>query len=203
MDAIVCYFQESDKFSVDHVVRLQSMVARNCLLPFQFLCLTNSKIHGVSTLPPRLGLPGWWGKLELFFHSELISFENLLYFDLDTVILDEISDLFLMDEPSFLEDFYEPRKLATGIMFWKGGQLREIEELPLQKLAYQFIGDQNFMRVYMQGQYINFIQKQVPGIYSYKVHCENILPQDAKVVCFHGKPWIQEVKDHWIKENWR
>jgi hypothetical protein len=47
------------------------------------------------------------------------------------------------------------------------------------------------------------MQKQRWGIYSYKVDCENGLPEDAKVVCFHGKPYIQDVEDSWVKENWR
>jgi hypothetical protein len=204
MNAVVCYLRESEKFSQDHVLRLKSMVERNLFSPFQFLCLTSSEILGVSTLAPSLNLPLWWGKLELFFHPEIVAFDNILYFDLDTVIVGRIDEMMNIDCPlAFLEDFLEPWRLATGVMFWQHHQLEGLKYVPIEKMMYQFPGDQQFLRVYMQYEQKYFIQDRVSGIYSYKVHCENGLPEDAKVVCFHGKPWIQDVKDEWVKENWR
>ena len=90
-------------------------------------------------------------------------------------------------------------------MFWHGSALSEIRRLPLEQMVYQFVGDQNLIRMWLKSQQRGWVkvQDQELGVYSYKVHCENGLPKDARVVCFHGKPYIQDVKDEWVKENWR
>lgn len=205
MNTIVCYFRPSEKFSEDHVLRLQSAVQRNCSLPFQFLCLTPEKILGVSTLTPSLDLYGWWGKLELFFHSGITCFDNILYFDLDTAIVGNIDEFFSLKSPSFLEDFLEPKKLATGMMFWQGLQMDwMLSWTKMEVLQRGWVGDQGLVRYAMRYHCAEsfFIQDQIPGVYSYKVHCKNGLPQDTKVVCFHGRPWIQDVKEKWMEDKW-
>jgi hypothetical protein len=206
MNLLVTYFQESKKFSQGYVQRMKSMCERNCSLPFQFLSLTSSSIPGITSLPPLVQLPGWWGKLSLFTHPEIVAFDNILYLDLDSVVVGSIDELWGMESPSFLGDFYEPRFLATGIMFWKKGDLQEIGGVFARRSEsymreFEYGGDQMFLRYFLKSW--NKVQDQVSGIYSYKVDCENGLPEDAKVVCFHGKPWLHEVNEPWIKENWR
>lgn len=49
---------------------------------------------------------------------------------------------------------------------------------------------------------IRVIQDVIPGIYSYKYHCRTELPDDARLVMFHGKPRPHEAKANWIKEHW-
>lgn len=46
-----------------------------------------------------------------------------------------------------------------------------------------------------------FIPDVVDGIYSYKRHCQEALPNDARVCCFHGKPWPDQT-DGWAKDFW-
>jgi hypothetical protein len=45
---------------------------------------------------------------------------------------------------------------------------------------------------------IKSINKEFNGIYSYKHHCRHNLPNDAKVVLFHGKPRPHKIKDGWV-----
>lgn len=200
LNTIICYLEESEKFCVDHVLRLKYSVDRNCSLPFQFLCLTDTKIHGVSTLPRITHLPGWFGKLELFFHPSITCFDHILYLDLDTAVVGSLDEFFSLKSPSFLEDFLEPKKLATGMMFWQGLQMDwMLSWTKMETLQRGWVGDQGLVRYAMRYHCAEsfFIQDQIPGVYSYKVHCKNGLPQDAKVVCFHGRPWIQDVKEDW------
>ena len=35
---------------------------------------------------------------------------------------------------------------------------------------------------------------------SYKYHCGDGLPDDARVVCFHGRPKPADVSDGWVKQ---
>jgi hypothetical protein len=48
-----------------------------------------------------------------------------------------------------------------------------------------------------------FFQDVVDGIYSHKRNCRNSLPTDARVICFHGRPRPYDVKEEWVKDNWR
>ena len=48
----------------------------------------------------------------------------------------------------------------------------------------------------------SFYQDSIKGIYSYKKECRELLPLDARVICFHGKPRPVDVQVSWVVENW-
>ena len=48
-------------------------------------------------------------------------------------------------------------------------------------------------------------QDEFPNqIFSYKIHCKGELPENAKIVCFHGRPRPKQVEERhkWIEDAW-
>lgn len=147
--------------------------------------------------------PHWWSKIELFnpYHRH-----DWLYMDLDTMIVEDISDLLSLvcNRPIILEDFYRPGGYQSSFMYiphhtkqvvWDrfnknpAGWMREFEAG----------GDQEFIQaVGWRGQEVHRWQDLYPGRFvSYKVHVlpnGNKVPKAADVVIFHGQPKPRDIK---------
>ena len=83
----VCCVLWGDKFSKEYVHVLKASVERNTTVPHEFVCYSDRIIPGVSTVPLRGGLEGWWNKLQLF-DGRMDG--RVVYFDLDTVLTGNI-----------------------------------------------------------------------------------------------------------------
>ncbi len=138
---------------------------------------------------------GWHSKIELFapWNADL---RPCLYVDLDTFILGDLAVFDLLDDTKLwlIDDFNRPDIGETGVMvipedttdIWlqrnqmhgtDGEYLREFEHLRLNRV--------------------------VSGIYSYKLHCTpDYVPEDARIVCFHGKPKQADLTEGWGYELW-
>lgn len=108
MKTVVCV-KWGDLYGPEYVNNLYSMVKRNITGPFRFVCLTDnpSHIHPNIEIKPLedKSLRGWWTKIS-FFKYPLFDLEgDILFIDLDMVIVDNID--------SYFE--YEPNKL---VMKW-------------------------------------------------------------------------------------
>lgn len=198
-----------DKYSNDDVWTLERMVQANINQPYIFKCLSDRQIPGVHTEISKHSWPGWWSKLELF---EIATEGHHLYFDLDVVITGSIdglvSDRLSMpknwaqsghggcqssvmawgDNYSFLAGCFDPMELSApsnGNFGWYG--------------RYKFWGDQEYITHFVGEPGAGKVE-EMHGIYSYKYHCRQSLPPDAKVVCFHGLPKPDQVNDQWVKD---
>lgn len=88
------------KYGVEYVERLRTMVENHLSSPHRFVCLTDQpglyesgKVQALDISRERLS--GWWAKLKLFdagFRAQN-GLGQWLYFDLDTVIIRDISPL--------------------------------------------------------------------------------------------------------------
>lgn len=83
-------------FTPDYVVRLRSM-ARRALPPHRFVCLTDHPERlpaDLETRPARVppGCKGWWAKVQLFDPTLTVA-GRLLYLDLDTLVVDDLTPL--------------------------------------------------------------------------------------------------------------
>ena len=195
------------KYSDDYVHRLENMVARNIKQPFIFKCLSDHNIEGVHTVLTPVDWPGWWQKLYLF---KLATKGKHLYFDLDVVITGPIDDLvsdFLTlpknwaqsghggcqssvmawgEDYSYIADCFDPDLLsepANGNYGYYGSQ--------------RLWGDQEYITALLGNPGAGRIAP-MGGVYSYKYHCQSALPNNAKVVCFHGLPKPDQVTDEWV-----
>lgn len=155
--------------------------------------------QGITTLPLPEGVAGWWNKLYLFKEGVFGVKEKIIFFDLDTVIMDDIT---FMAEYSgdfaILEDAYNPHMYGPGIMMWKGGFGYDIWQsyvdagMPTENS----MGDMWWINQWIKKSGItpDKLQSLYPRKFgSYKKHVLNGKPDGESVVFFHGKPRPHEV----------
>jgi len=219
MITVVCVLHDRKKndlksFPVSSVNKLKRMVDKCLDLPHQFVCLTNlSVISGIDIIPLKNDWKGWWSKIEIF-RPNLFS-GRILYFDLDTVILNDITDM-VHHEKDFigLRPFHSgraacPGYVASGIMSWNTDGTFDFlyEEFNYQLHTNVYKGDQDYISMALRQHGItpSYWQDIVPGIYSYKQHIrrDKRLLKGAKVVCFHGLPRPHQLREGWVIRAWR
>lgn len=214
MVTVACVFKSGGDYNLDYVLKLRSSVERNTTKKTEFICLGDSSFFANQLSD---NLPGWWSKIELF---KLVG--NILYFDLDTIILRNIDEMISIAESLQFNEFVgikafnpirnqcEDTKFNSGIMAWNGNFKFIYDNFNLKKAINnpdkRMIGDQDYIsRSLREIQIkIKFWQDEMEGIHSYKRHCKDGLPEDAKIICFHGHPRPHEaVEMDWVKENWK
>jgi hypothetical protein len=137
--------------------------------------------------------------------------DQIFFFDLDTVITGNIDELLnYRGDFAILRDFYRdgkwknrPAGYGSAIMSWKPEAKREWwDKFVEAKYPTDRLGDQGLMEQYA-GPHADTWQDMFPNqIFSYKVHCKNELPTDARIVCFHGNPPPHKVNNKWMSQNW-
>lgn len=198
-----------DKYSNGDVYKLWAMCERNLQEEFEFKCLSDRPIPGVYCLIPNNVWPGWWSKLLLFRYAT----GPCLYLDLDVVITGDLASL-------KSEKLSLPANWAasghggcqSSVMAWDSRVERlgwladnfrpeELTEPMNGNCGYYhgLWGDQEYITQQLGSPGgANIVPMH--GVYSYKYHCKSRPPDDAVVVCFHGKPKPREVSDEWVKD---
>lgn len=189
----------SGEFTVAHVQALQKQVAR--WAPFaSFECFSDVDVPGVDCVKLAHNYPGWWAKMNLFAPSTK---GDLLYMDLDTVIVGPLDDFENTTKLTMLRDFYRDGKkykegLGSGLMFLPEAVRQQVWDdfivnPQLAMMMNRNGGDQKLLEMYWLNRAARW-QDELPGqVVSYKVHCANGIPPEARVICFHGKPRPWEV----------
>ena len=193
---VACVYKPSSEFTPDYVYRLRDGVELYCPRPYTFVVLTDEKLPGCETVSLSRDLPGWWNKLDLF-RPGLFS-GRVAYFDLDTMIVGDLTKLLsAKHEFSVLRDFYGKHRIGSGAMVWDAdkdwshlySRFRK-ERIPEYSKSMDKWGDQGWIADHL-GIEPDRLQDKCPGqIVSYKVDVQKQrqVPDDAAVVCFHGKP---------------
>jgi len=211
-------------YPAEYVKRLARDVAKNLHMPYLFVCLADER-PPAACLPLRHKWPGWWAKMEIYRLNG-----PCLYFDLDTVIVGDITPLArsVMESDtdiSLLRGFFE-NEAQTGIAGWNGniidiyksflsaslqGSWRPESTLSPSFLSEggRFRGDADWLRRHLTDFDFtySYIQDHTPGVTSYKWlrrkggGMVGPLPDDVRVVCFHGNPRPHEVAhlEPWMK----
>lgn len=207
-----------------YVNRLARAVKENMpwLKKYKFCCLTDSTAEGIDRnlvdeiIPLEYNLPGWWSKMELF-RPELFVDKQVLYFDLDTLITDDISD-FISYGGDFLalRDFNTLYNFGSGILGWNPEKTahifhRFIRDLISNEISIsQFLGgDQEAIEHFLQLD-VDWVQDLFPGkMAAFKYQCYDEfgntihIPDGTSVVCFHGKPKMGDLEDNpVIRKYW-
>lgn len=200
-----------NKFSVDYVHRLRNMVTRNLTEhPFDFVCLSDAPIEGVQC--QSTDLHKWWPKVMLFEEKSAAS----LFFDLDTVIVGNISPLAeavlgTQERTLLMLRHFKKEKYGwmSGVMAWWGDWSFLSTGFNKDRHVRQFTsGDQQYLTYALAKakERVGAVQSALNGVYSYKRNLLNgkELPADATIVCFHGRPLPHEVRTYpWMVEHWR
>lgn len=213
-------------FQSEYVNRLFCGVRRHLPLPHKFVCVSDEPLALLKDIDRlRPGLPGWTRNLNKFW---LYKPNNglkgrILFFDLDTVIVGDLSEIAQYDGYWCGIQPFDPEraKLDThsggGVMSFEAGTLDfmwdEVSSDPegwaeatKRPNTPQFPGGiERFALKRLLGDRREHWQTLYPGqVVSYKRHIRQTqkVPKNARVVCFHGKPRPHEVNEPWMKEHW-
>jgi hypothetical protein len=201
-----------DKYPRTYVERLQSMVARHLPKEHRFVCLTDhdDEVPGVHMVDvASLKLSGWWSKMALF--APMVS--RRLYFDLDTVICDDLTPLAewggkfgvcenftkLAGHPSWCRYGSCVMSMAPGFgrdvwdRFWRDRR-SIMENCPR--------GDQEAIeRLYPRA---SLLQRELPAGYFLGYRDLNgARPPGTAVVVFAGSHKPDNCPHDWIREEWQ
>lgn len=218
---VVC-LKWGDKYSVEYVNRLYSMVARHLQQPFRFYCMTENTTGicaEVNTLPlPDLGLQGWWYKLYLFNKDFFGLTGRVLFLDLDVVITGSIDSLLAYSPDQFcIAPDEKPVNYNSSVMSFELGSMPYVWESfwhQKEKIMQIMHGDQDWI----QHICLNARIFPKPFVVSFKYDCNSrakfgggmlgcwlrkkglliptkyaVLPEGALIVLFHGKPDPEDV----------
>ena len=196
MTRIACVLRSGGEFKVEHVRRLRDQCG--FFAPdVQFVALSDVLIPGVETIPLEFGFPGWWSKLELF-RPDVVG--DLLYFDLDSLIVGDLYDMLSQGRTTLMRDVYRPEGLQSSVMFlayrdkeevWTSFRMHSQDWMQ----RYRREGDQGFLERFWLKWAARW-QDVLPGqVVSWKADCvpRGSVPRPARVVAFHGKPRPWEV----------
>ncbi len=173
---IVTVLRSSGEYTPERVQWLHSQLP----VDIRKVCLADCEIEGVEVVPLKYGWPGWWAKMELFDPYSKIASEDLLYFDLDTVIVGDLSPFFKQRNFTALSDFYVgdigTLQMTSGIMYipaevkayvwekWISGPEAHMAEC----VTPEKWGDQGFIGSILEAKRW---QDELPGmVVSYKQH---------------------------------
>lgn len=192
MLTVACVLRSGGIYDASWVARLQAGVAKHLPIEHRFVCLSDVDVP-CERIPLQHDWPGWWSKIELFRLPGPV-----LFFDLDTAIVGDMTDVAIQGQAgpfTILRDFYRLGDgLGSGVMAWHAcfnaaavyQQFRANADFWMGTLRG---GDQFFLEHALSPPVIRRWQDVVPGqIVSYKVHCQNGIPPNARVVCLHGRP---------------
>jgi len=199
----VACVKKGEKYGAEYVRNLQAGVARHLSIEHEFLCLTDTPMVGVNCELLKHDLPGWWSKLELFRDGLFSRDDRVLYFDVDTLMVDNIDDIASYDGPfTILRDAYRPWGYQSGVMAFPGNSCVDIWDewcrVGQPKLEG---GDQAWIECMRHD--IALLQDLFPDrLLSYKANCRNQIPPGASVVFFHGHPKPPECNG-WVVDHWR
>lgn len=198
---VACVMRSGGDFTPEHVWLLKRGVNEHLQDPFEFRILTDCSFAGQAGRALRCGYPGWWSKLELFAPWNQV-LGDVLYFDLDTMIVGPLHDLATAGWLTVLRDFYKPSQTASGMMFLPAAERPFVWERwaadPIGSMQ-RFVrgGDGAFLNAIWSERQLTYWQDAYPGqVVSYKVHVRpsGQVPPGARVVCYHGRPrpWSSE-----------
>jgi hypothetical protein len=207
---VACVYRRGGNFTDDYPRRLRDAVAQHCKAPHDFVCLSNVPNLGVETRPLLRNWPGWWSKLELF--REGLFRGRVVYFDLDTMIFRDITDIVTYPhEFSCITNWKtqngDGKVIGSAIMGWNSAldlghifndfTLKEVDKYEQNWVRW---GDQGWIQDNLNRPFES-LQKLFPNrIVHYKTHVRGPtkespgkVPPGASVVCFSGKPRPHEI----------
>lgn len=180
------------RYDSGYIGRMFRMVSRHMEQPFRFKCITETR------------RPGWWGKVEIL--------ENpgpALWIDIDTVVTGQLDDLCITNADIRVAKNWAQSGhggCQSSVMYWNDA--RHIAEMfdeahvcwPPSNDG-RLWGDQEYLTLLRDTQRIEVDYFDPAHVVSYKYHARNGIPNDARVVAFHGKPDPHECGG-WVREWW-
>jgi hypothetical protein len=218
MQLIVACVRTGDKYSMDYVLKLRNMVARNLLrAPYEFICLTDrpDRCDATSFIDiTALELPGWWGKMALF-EPAWRKGRKVLYLDLDTVVCGNLEpltapngELAILQSPVRLAgNFNYPCAYNSSVMVIGSGMASFVwtafeKRAALLMAKHDRYGDQAAIEELCQ--HAPHLQRLMPeGFFLNYRDLTMHKPKAAAVVNFAGTHKPHNCDIPWIVEAWK
>lgn len=207
-----------EKYNSDYVYRLRNMVWRHLPQPHRFICLTDrpNDLTEVETIDiSRFGLDGWWAKL-LMLDPAMRGHSKALYFDLDTVIVGDLTPLAnLKTHFGVCENF---TKLAGSQTPCNYGSCTMVFEATWGYDAWRTFASNRRKLMAEAGAYgdqyvfealvpeARLLQSEMPAGYflGYRdLKNHPVQPPECSVVVFAGKNKPANSEVGWVRESWR
>lgn len=196
--SVVCVLRGGGEYAPEHVKALHAQVQRGWPVdvPLRFVALTDTPIgrNGVEERPLRTLWRGWWSKMELFSAAQ-DDLGDILYFDLDTMIVGRLDEIAAVRQLTLLTDFYRPERVQSGMMYLPAKDRPEAQAAWIEDpdtVANRWRGDGEFLDAIWRSKAARWQEVLPDRIVSYKVHVRQrkgqSIPPGARVVCFHGRP---------------
>ena len=219
-----------------YVERLYNMLSRNLPNGIRFHVYTehdrpvpDHMIKHVLTNWPEISGPkrSWWYKLQLFNPEHHQG--NLLYFDLDTVILRDISWISQLPTEYLwgIRDFKHLQRpgystLNSSVMWWNVEKMSwiwdQFNTTNVVNTSRQYPGDQDYINAVLGHNRIRYFEDSqmqswrwqcLDGGYDFNTRRHKIpgqgtqIPGSTSVLVFHGKPKPHEINDKVVQDLWR
>lgn len=241
---IIC-MKWGDKYGPEYVNRLYNMVNRHLTLDFQMICLTDDSTGidtAIACYPiPEMDLPDGpergWKKLTTF-KSNLYDLKGVaLFLDIDIVIVDNIDSFFTYkakynDSVVIIRDWKKPWRMIGNSSVYRFNigmntypDLLANFERNFETIRTQVRHEQAYLSNYLH-EYHHLEYWDKTWCVSFKYQCiapipfnlvrKPTLPDDAKIVIFHGEinppdaiaggggKWYRHVKPSpWLKNHWQ
>lgn len=202
----ICCVKVGTLYPPVYVNRLAAMVRSHVTIPHEFVCITEDRTgidNCIVCVDPPDPWPGWWAKVSLFRPRVT----RILYFDLDTVLLDNCDFLAAYNGPfAILQDFYRlGHAYGSALMsLAPGNYASHVFESFTWPPPTGLHGDQNWLEEQLP--HADLWQEMYPSkIVSYKVHVQKrgAVPPGASIVCFHGHPKQTDLpRGHFLRREW-
>lgn len=197
------------KYGPPYVQRLLRDIATYLSYPYETHLFTDDPscpaIAGLvdHTHLLRPGLHGWWNKLAMF-GNVFPPGARVLYFDLDVIIMGDLSPIVACADPFVMISNFGPNRPQSlhnsSVMLWTPSVFtRQVVDLYEPEVAKKLHGDQCWLWRVMRDGISNFPKGLVV---SYKYDCRRAVPHSASVVVFHGDPKPIDASPWWAN-RWR
>lgn len=169
----------------------------------------------------------WWYKMQMF-DPENLPGQNL-YFDLDTIIINDLSWITDLDTEYFwtIRDFrhlWRPhwQGINSSMMYWHSDKFswiwQDFAAQNIHAIAQQHRGDQDYLNAVLDKQQIRFIDQSYVKSWRWQIFdggldasmqqyhrpgAGAVVPSNTKFVVFHGNPKPHDVQDPFVLQHWR
>lgn len=196
---VACVFRTGGVYRWEDVEKLMIQLFCNGMINREnkLLCFTDFNAYGgdlTEIVPLEHNWPGWWSKMELFRPNK---FGNLLYFDLDTMIVRPMPEL-NPGAPTALTDFYVPDRIQSSMLYipmWARELMwRRFIRDPAKYMAQHEVGgDQEFLDYWNWNRFQDIYPDR---IVSFKATLKERreVPWPASIVIFHGQPKPRDIQ---------
>ena len=217
-----------------YVERLQAMLERNLSVPVRLHVYTEAERpvphglikHGLTEWPDVRSGRAWWYKMQLFDPNQHAG--PLLYFDLDTVIVNNIDWIWQKSTDYFwaVRDFkylwrYNSTGINSSVMWWDTRRFEHVwaqfsaEDRSDNMLKHR--GDQDYIshtvavnqrRYFEQERVRSWRWQCVDGGYDFDKRRHKTpgtgtwYPPETSILVFHGQPKPSEIQDPVILQHW-